>query len=394
MKIIIYIIVYALINAYILNNLIKWITKIVENKKSAKVAVITLYAICFSSVILGYLLPISPIQRFIQIFANCFTGCMIYTGILLVLIDIIKIIIVRIVKVDQNVFKNKKYLYSIGTTLVISVLFVNIYGNYHAQQIIVNNYEVNIHKTATNAKELKIALVADFHLGYSIGYKMMEDMAKKINEENVDLVLIAGDIFDNSVKTVDNMEKCKNALASIQSKYGTYATFGNHDIDEKLFEGFSVKSNHDGYRDKEMENILIDAGIKILDDEVFTLLNDSVNVIGRKDSERTGFGEQSREKIEDLIKKVDISKPTIVVEHEPRDLDKISDLGVDLHLAGHTHDGQIFPLNLGAALMWPNLGGIKQFGNMASVVTPGIGIYGPFIRVGTNSEISIVNVHF
>ena len=92
--------------------------------------------------------------------------------------------------------------------------------------------------------------------------------------------------------------------------------------------------------------------------------------------------------------KVDISKPTIVVEHEPRNLSEISKQGVDLHLAGHTHAGQIFPLSLGAMIMWPNLSGQKQFGNMTSIVTPGIGIYGPFLRVGTNSEISVVNVKF
>ena len=396
MKIIIYITIYTLINIYILNKIIGWFTNINTklNKKAIKIVTIVLYVICYLSVILGYLLPTSTLQKFIQIFANYFTGCMIYGGIIFLLLDIGKIIAIKIFKVNRETLKSKKYLYTIGITLIILVIVTNIYGNYHAQQIKVNNYDVNINKTVSNTKDLKIALIADFHLGYSIGYKMMEDMAKKINKEDVDVVLIAGDIFDNSVKTVDDMEKCKNALGSIKSKYGKYATFGNHDIDEKLFEGFSVKSDHDGYRDKEMEKILIDAGIKILDDEVFTLLDNSINVIGRKDSERTGFGEQERESIESLIKKVDISKPTIVVEHEPRNLPGISKLGADLHLAGHTHAGQIFPFSIGVNIMWKNSVGKKLFGNMTSIVTPGIGVYGPFLRVGTDSEISIVNVHF
>ena len=396
MKIIIYITIYTLINIYILNKIIGWFTNINTklNKKAIKIVTIVLYVICYLSVILGYLLPTSTLQKFIQIFANYFTGCMIYGGIIFLLLDIGKIIAIKIFKVNRETLKSKKYLYTIGITLIILVIVTNIYGNYHAQQIKVNNYDVNINKTVSNTKDLKIALIADFHLGYSIGYKMMEDMAKKINKEDVDVVLIAGDIFDNSVKTVDDMEKCKNALGSIKSKYGKYATFGNHDIDEKLFEGFSVKSDHDGYRDKEMEKILIDAGIKILDDEVFTLLDNSINVIGRKDSERTGFGEQERESIESLIKKVDISKPTIVVEHEPRNLPGISKLSADLHLAGHTHAGQIFPFSIGVNIMWKNSVGKKLFGNMTSIVTPGIGVYGPFLRVGTDSEISIVNVHF
>ena len=396
MKILLYITIYTLINAYILTKIIKWITNINEktNKLTVKVSIIILYTIMYFSVILGYLLPISTLQKYIQIFANYFTGCMIYTGIIFLLLDIITIISVKIFKVNNDFFKSKKYLYTLRVALVTIVLFTNIYGTYHAQQIKVKNYEVNINKTTKDTKQFKIALIADFHLGYSIGHKMMKQMAEKINKENVDVVFIAGDIFDNSVKTVDNIEKCKDALSSINSRYGVYATFGNHDIDEKLFEGFSVKSNHDGYRNKEMENILIDAGIKILDDEVFTLFDDSIYVIGRKDSERTGFGEEKRESLETLLEKVDISKPTIVVEHEPRNLSEISKQGVDLHLAGHTHAGQIFPFSLGAAIMWPNLVGQKQFGNMTSIVTSGIGIYGPFMRIGTDSEISIVNVHF
>lgn len=396
MKIFLYITVYTLINIYVLYKIFSLIKNINEkaNKREIKIVIIILYVICCSSVVLGYLLPISTLQKYIQIFANYFTGCMIYVGIIFLFIDIIKMISIKIFKVNKEFFKGKKYLSILGISLITIVLFTNIYGTYHAQQIKVKNYSVSINKTAKDTKKFKIALIADFHLGYSIGYKMMEQMAEKINKENVDVVFIAGDIFDNSVKTVDDIEKCKIALASIKSKYGVYATFGNHDIDEKLFEGFSVNSDHDGYRDKKMEDVLIDAGIKILDDEVFTLLDDSINVIGRKDSERTGFGEEKRESIEALLKKVDISKPTIVVEHEPQNLSEISKQGVDLHLAGHTHAGQIFPFSLGAKIMWPNLVGKMQFGNMSSIVTSGVGIYGPFMRVGTDSEISIVNMQF
>ena len=220
MKIIIYITIYTLINAYILSKIVKWATNVNQklNKKSIKIAIIVLYVICYLSVILGYMLPISTTQKYIQIFGNYFTGCMIYSGIIILLLDIAKIISTKIFKLSKDVFKSKKYLYAIGGTLITTVIITNIYGNYHAQQIKVKNYDVNINKTSTNTKDLKIALIADMHLGYSIGYKMMEDMAEKINKEDVDVVFIAGDIFDNSVKTVDDMEKCKNALASIKSK--------------------------------------------------------------------------------------------------------------------------------------------------------------------------------
>ena len=110
--------------------------------------------------------------------------------------------------------------------------------------------------------------MADFHLGYSVGYKMMEKMEDIINKEDVDLVLIAGDIFDNSYDSLDKPSRIKNSLKNIKSKYGKYAVFGNHDVDEKLFAGFSIGSSKKAFRDDRMNNMLKDAGIKILDDEV------------------------------------------------------------------------------------------------------------------------------
>lgn len=396
MKLILYIAVYTLINVYLIVKIIRWITKLGKktNKISIKVILSVIYFLCYLSVILGYLLPISIVQKYIQIFANIFTGFMIYTGVMFLLIDIVKFVSIRIFKVDKEFYKQKKYLYISGILIILMVLFTNIYGNYHARHVKVREYNVSINKSVQDIKHLKIALIADLHLGYSIGHEMMEDMAEKINDEDVDLVVIAGDIFDNSVDTVDDMKKCKEALGSIKSKYGVYATFGNHDIDEKLFEGFSVKSDHDGYRNKEMENILRDVGIKILDDEIVKICNDSINIIGREDSERTGFGEIARKSIDSLMENVDVSKPTIVLEHEPRNLDYIGGLGVDLHLAGHTHAGQIFPFSIGTNIIWKNNYGQKVFNGMTSVVTSGIGIYGPCLRVLTDSEISIVNCEF
>lgn len=396
MKVILYVSIYTIINLYLLIKFLGLITNLSEktNKLYLKIIASIIYIICYSSVILGYLLPISTLQKHIQIFANYFTGFMIYTSIIALIIDVTKFISVKFFKVKKEFYKSKKYLYTVSTGLLAVVLLANLYGNYHAKQITVRNYNVSINKSAKDVKQLKIALIADTHLGYSVGHEMMEKMSEKINNEDVDLVVIAGDIFDNSVKTVDDIEKCKEAIASIKSKYGIYATFGNHDIDEKLFEGFSVQSNHEGYRDVEMEKFLVDAGVKILDDGVATLLDESIYLIGRKDSEKTGFGEEERESIENLLKNVDISKPTIVLEHEPRDLDYIGSLGVDLHMAGHTHAGQFFPFTIGTSIMWKNDYGQKVFNGMTSIVTSGIGVYGPNLRVLTNSEVSIVNVKF
>ena len=86
------------------------------------------------------------------------------------------------------------------------------------------------------------------------------------------------------------------------------------------------------------------------------------------------------------------SKLIILLEHEPKDLLETSNYDIDIHLSGHTHAGQFFPLTIGCKWMSENLYGIKKFNNMVSLVTSGIGVYGPNMRVATNSEICILNI--
>lgn len=394
--IIIYIAIYTIINIYIFWDIIKWVGKANEklNTKLFKIIIGTIYFCVFITPILGFFMPLSGFQKNIQKFACYFLGLVIYMLLMFIPIDIIKIIAVKIFKVDKDFFNSKKFIYSIGLGCFIIVTITFFYGTYNAQNITVREYNVKINKTAKDIDHLKIALIADMHLGFSVGSDMMEQMAEKVNNQNPDIVFIAGDIFDNSTHTVDDLERCRKAISSIKSKYGVYATFGNHDIEERLFSGFSVSDSKSDYRTDEMERFIKDSGIKILDDEVIKLFSDSVYIIGRKDAEKPGFGDEKRKDIKEMTENVDFKKPVIVVEHEPRSLNNISNLGVDLHLAGHTHAGQFFPLTVGTALMWKNSYGMKKINDMTSIVTSGIGIYGPNIRVGTKSEISMVNVNF
>ena len=141
-----------------------------------------------------------------------------------------------------------------------------------------------------------------------------------------------------------------------------------------------------------MNNMLIDAGIKILDDKV-EKINDFY-IIGRKDYSKAGDGTSNRLSLDKLVKDVDTNKFVIVLEHEPRDLDNIAKEDIDLHVAGHTHAGQFFPLTIGTRIIWNNHYGYKKYNNMHSIVTSGVGVYGPNMRVGTDSEVVIINAKF
>ena len=86
--------------------------------------------------------------------------------------------------------------------------------------------------------------------------------------------------------------------------------------------------------------------------------------------------------------------PILVIDHQPREFQELADAGVDVDFSGHTHDGQLFPLNLTGAIIWENPCGLYKKDNMYSIVTSGVGFYGPGVRVGTKAEVVNVKINF
>jgi len=394
MKLLIIIIIYGFLNFYLCRKVILWFSKFKLKKSSIiiKTLITIIYLSCFLSVILGYFLPNSNMQKLILKFSNYFTGTMFYMLIAAIISDLVILISVRILHKDKNIFHTKKYIFTSAAITLTLVGGLSLYGFIHATNIKTTKYDIVIKNKDIKEKKLKIILIADTHFGYSVGYKMAEKMVNKINKENADLVLIAGDVFDNSYDSLDKPERILKALKSIKSKYGSYAVFGNHDVKERLFAGFSISDGKKAIRDNRMSNMLKEAGIKILDDKVEKIKD--FYIIGRKDYSKAGDGTNNRLSIDKLIKQVDTNKFVIVLEHEPKDLENISEKNVDLHVAGHTHAGQFFPLTIGTSIIWSNNYGIKKYNKMNSVVTSGIGVYGPNMRVGTDSEVVVINVKF
>ena len=394
MKLFIIILLYGFLNFYLCRKVILWFSKFKLKRSSIiiKTLITIIYLCCFLSVVLGYFLPVSHTQKIILKFSNYFTGTMFYMLIAAIISDLIILISVRILKKDKNIFYTKKYIFSAAAITLTLVGGLSLYGFFHATDIKTKTYNIVVKNKDVKEKKLKIVLVADLHLGYSVGYKMTNKMVNKINEANPDLVLIAGDIFDNDYDSMDKPKEIEKAFKNIKSKYGTYAVFGNHDVKERLFAGFSISEGKKAIRDDRMENMLKDAGIKILNDKVEKIKD--FYIIGRKDYSKAGDGTNNRLSINKLVKKVDTKKFVIVLEHEPKDLEDISKNNIDLHVAGHTHAGQFFPLTIGTDIIWSNNYGLKKYNNMNSIVTSGVGVYGPNMRVGTDSEVVVINVNF
>ena len=123
-------------------------------------------------------------------------------------------------------------------------------------------------------------------------------------------------------------------------------------------------------------------------------IDDSFYIAGRMDASKPGDGSSRRMSPESILSGLDQDKPIIVLEHQPRQLDRLAESGADLQLCGHTHDGQTFPGNLVIRLFWENPCGYLLKDGLHSIVTSGVGVWGPAMRLGTKSEVCQITVHF
>lgn len=382
---------YILINIYIVKWLIKWTetcSKIFKNKIIKYIVIIT-YIFFASSFITGFFLP----YKKIKIIGNYFLGVIQYIVLIVVLADLIRILLKKTKIVNEKILSSKITFIISGSICILLTILLSTYGVIHSKKIVYTDYNVNIDKI-TNIDNLKISLVSDIHLGYNTHLSHIKKMVDMINNSNSDLVLIAGDIFDNNYEAIGNDEDIINELKRIKSKYGVYAVYGNHDIDEKILAGFTFNwDKSEVLIDPRMEEFLSKSNIKTLRDETI-LIDDSFYLIGRLDYHKYGIKINERKTIEELIKDIDIDKPIIVLDHEPYELNELSNNNVDLDLSGHTHNGQMFPSNILIKVIWDNPYGLLKVGNMTSIVTSGIGVYGPNMRVLTTAEVVNINVNF
>ncbi len=228
--------------------------------------------------------------------------------------------------------------------------------------------------TVTTDKPLKqpmeIALISDMHLGRWFGNRQIDKLVNLVDAQDVDIVVIAGDIMNDTTIAYDKTNMHER-LSKLEAPLGVYATLGNHD--------------YLGY-EKRIADAVERAGIKALDNESIQLEN-SVWLVGRSDDV-----DLTRLTAKELLTHVETDKPVIFLEHRPTALDEISILPIDLHLSGHTHGGQIFPLTTLMQWFTPLAHGSKKIEETWFLVTSGYGFGAVPFRLGTRSEIWVITL--
>ena len=232
-------------------------------------------------------------------------------------------------------------------------------------------YEVRVMKPSAE-KELIICLLADIHAGAGNWSFLYDDVAELINRTDPDVILIGGDVFDETT-TEKDVEYVSRMIRSIpKPEYGMYYVYGNHD------------NAVDKWAGRQMESM----GVTVLEDEK-VLLGSDIQLIGRKDSG------SERLETDELAEKlqIDQTKPVIILTHRPREFRRMGELGFDLAMAGHTHGFNI-PQFMGANLFEDMYYGRKEYGGMTAITTSGVSAWGFHYKFPAVSEIVSIHVTF
>jgi len=314
--------------------------------------------------------PVHGVVRFSVLAGYCTLPLFLYLVLAVLLTDAV-VGVLRLSRVvsPETVRRPSFRLTRLGFVLVAPALVV-AFGIWNQHHLHVSEYSIEIPRRSSPIESLRIAFAADFHLGVLTDPHFMEKFVAKVNSLEPDIILIGGDMAEG--RREDAIEKFAAQFRGLRSKYGV----------------FGVPGNHEGYGEHRGD-FFNRANIRLLRDEVVKI-GDAFYLAGRKDGGRVG----DREPIAELLRDTPDDLPLILLSHRPIDLENVSRTRVDIQLSGHTHNGQLFPVNFITAheyeLSWGHM--VKQ--RLHVFVTSGVQLWGPPVRTAGVSEIMLINLAF
>ena len=281
-------------------------------------------------------------------------------------------------KIRKQPFK-RYYAGGAAVALSLAALWCGWYLNHH---VWATHYTLT---TSKNISPLRIVMFADSHLGTTFDADGLAEHIVAMQAENPDAVIIAGDFVDDDT-TREDMVKASRQLGQMQTKYGVYFVFGNHD---KGYYGAARR----GFSAAELVAELEKNGIRVLRDKI-ALLADSVYIIGRRDASVAREQGGRRLSMEELTRNLNSDKYMIAADHQPADYAAQAQSGVDLVLSGHTHGGQLFPFNYVGKWIGANdaIYGREKRNNTDFIVTSGISSWAIKFKTGTKSEYTVIDI--
>ncbi|WP_454197860.1 metallophosphoesterase [Nocardia sp. Marseille-Q1738] len=234
----------------------------------------------------------------------------------------------------------------------------------------VKRVAVPLAKLPRGADGFRIAVVSDVHLGPILGRGFAERVVRTVNDTQPDLIAVVGDLVDGSV---EHLRSAVEPLAGLRARHGAFFVTGNHEY----FSGAEQWIEH-----------VQELGMHLLANARTELPGFDLAGVNDVQGERIGQGPDFGKALGDR----DRARTAVLLAHQPILIDDAVAHGVDLQLSGHTHGGQIWPGNYLAGLVNPTVAGLERYGDTQLYVTRGAGAWGPPVRVGAPSDITVVEL--
>lgn len=317
----------------------------------------------------------SVLSDILNITGGFWMAFMLYGFIFLILGDLISVLLRSTGVLDETSLPVWRKWYVIAVMVVSAGLITAGFINALIPKI--QRYEISIPKAAGELSEMKVAAVSDIHLGSIIRKRSIKQLSEILKSLEPDIVLLLGDIVDGEIKPVlrDDLLQYFHCPAC---RAGLFAITGNHE-----FIGGAQQTIP----------YIESKGIRLLNDTLVTI-EGGIQLVGRLDRDSRRFYGKERKKLSEIMISADHSKPIILLDHQPIDLEEARKNGVDLQLSGHTHNGQMWPLNLLTRRIYELSHGYMKKGDTHYIVSSGFGIWGPRVRLGSRPEILFVTLKF
>ncbi|MFI2284674.1 metallophosphoesterase [Nocardia beijingensis] len=234
----------------------------------------------------------------------------------------------------------------------------------------VKRVAVPLAKLPRRADGFRIAVVSDVHLGPILGRGFAERVVRTVNDTRPDLIAVVGDLVDGSV---EHLRSAVEPLAGLRARHGAFFVTGNHEY----FSGAEQWVEH-----------VQELGMHLLANARTELPGFDLAGVNDVQGERTGHGPDFGKALGDR----DRTRTAVLLAHQPVLIEDAVAHGVDLQLSGHTHGGQLWPGNYLAGLANPTVAGLERYGDTQLYVSRGAGAWGPPVRVGAPSDITVVEL--
>lgn len=261
--------------------------------------------------------------------------------------------------------------------VVAAVTVVVIAGHINTLYPKITRLDITVDRETRGPRTLDLVVATDIHLGVLISNSRLKTLVDGINALSPDAVLLAGDIVDEDIAPV--IEKnLGELLRSLRAKHGVFAVTGNHE-----YIGGA------------------DAAVKYLEEHGVTFIRDSAVLVdgsyyiaGREDRSASQFNGRVRKRIGEVLEGVDRRYPLILMDHQPFGLAQTAEHGVDLQVSGHTHNGQLWPINFITRKIYEISRGHGRIGAAHFYVSSGYGTWGPPVRTVNRPEIVHIRISF